>query len=47
MNGYITLEATLDGYSQALKKLRLDALKGVAFLRTWCSRLDALKEAEA
>ncbi len=29
-------EATLDGYRQAAKKLRLEALKGVAFLRTWC-----------
>jgi hypothetical protein len=37
MNGFITLEATLDGYRQASKKLRLEALKGVAFLRTWCN----------
>jgi hypothetical protein len=36
VNGYITLEAILDGYRQALKKVRLEALKGVAFLRTWC-----------
>jgi hypothetical protein len=36
VNGFITREATLDGYSQASKKLRLEALKGVAFLRTWC-----------
>ncbi len=36
VNGFITLEATLDGYRQASMKLRLKALKGVAFLRTWC-----------
>ena len=36
VNGYITREATLDGYRQASKKLRLEALKGVAFHRTWC-----------
>jgi hypothetical protein len=36
VNGFITREATLVGYRQALKKLRLEALKGVAFLRTWC-----------
>jgi hypothetical protein len=36
VNGFITLEATLDGYRQASKKVRLEALKGVAFLRTWC-----------
>ncbi len=36
VNGFITLQATLVGYSQASKKVRLDALKGVAFLRTWC-----------
>jgi hypothetical protein len=36
VNGFITREATLDGYRQASKKLRLEALKGVAFLRTWC-----------
>ena len=36
VNGYITKEATLDGYRQASKKQRLEALKGVAFLRTWC-----------
>ncbi len=35
MNGYITNEATLDAYRQAPKKPRLEALKGVAFLRTW------------
>ena len=36
VNGFTTLEATLDGYRQASMKLRLKALKGVAFLRTWC-----------
>ncbi len=36
VNGFITREATLDGYRQASKKLRLEALKGAAFLRTWC-----------
>jgi hypothetical protein len=36
VNGFITLEATMDGYRQASKKLRLEALKKVAFLRTWC-----------
>ncbi len=36
VNGYITREATLVRYRQATKKLRLEALKGVAFLRTWC-----------
>ena len=36
VNGYITNEATLGGYRQASKKLRLETLKGVAFLRTWC-----------
>ncbi len=36
VNGFITLEATLDGYSQASKKVKLDALKEVTFLRTWC-----------
>ena len=38
VNGFITRarEATLVGYRQASKKLRLEALKGVAFFRTWC-----------
>jgi hypothetical protein len=36
VNGFITREAALVGYRQASKKLRLEALKGVAFLRTWC-----------
>ncbi len=36
VNGYITNEATYDGYRQASKKLRPEALKGVACLRTWC-----------
>ncbi len=36
VNGFITREATLVGYRQASKKLRLEALKGVAFHRTWC-----------
>ena len=35
VNGYITREATLVGYRQASKKLRLEALKGVAFHRIW------------
>ncbi len=36
VNGFITREATLVGYRQASKKLRLEALKEVVFLRTWC-----------
>jgi hypothetical protein len=36
VNGYITNESTLEGYRLASKKLRLEALKGVTFLRTWC-----------
>jgi hypothetical protein len=36
VNGFITLGALLDGYRQASKKMRFDALKGIAFLRTWC-----------
>jgi hypothetical protein len=36
VNGYIMNEATLEGYRLASKKLRLEAIKGVAFLRTWC-----------
>ncbi len=36
VNGFITREATLVGYRQASKELRLEALKGVAFHRTWC-----------
>jgi hypothetical protein len=33
-NGFITIKAPLDGYHQAPKKMRADALKGIAFLRT-------------
>jgi hypothetical protein len=36
VNGFITREATLVGYRQASKKQRLEALKRVAFYRTWC-----------
>jgi hypothetical protein len=36
VNGFITREATMVGYRQASKKLRQEALKKVAFLRTWC-----------
>ena len=36
VNGFITREATMTGYRQASKKQRLEALKKVAFLRTWC-----------
>ena len=36
VNGFITREATMVGYRQASKKRRVDALKKVAFLRTWC-----------
>jgi hypothetical protein len=36
VNGFITREANMVGYRQASKKLRLEALKKVAFLRTWC-----------
>ena len=36
VNGFITRGATMVGYRQASKKLRLEALKKVAFLRTWC-----------
>ncbi len=36
VNGFITIDAPLDGYRQASKKVRVDALKGIAFLRTWC-----------
>ena len=36
VNGYITRDATLGGYRQASRKLRLEALKGVVFHRTWC-----------
>ncbi len=36
VNGFITLEATMERYRQASKKLRLEALNKVAFLRIWC-----------
>jgi hypothetical protein len=36
VNGFITVGAPLAGYRQASKKMRVDALKGTAFLRTWC-----------
>ncbi len=36
VNDFITREATMVGYRQASKKLRLESLKKVAFLRTWC-----------
>jgi transposase InsO family protein len=36
VNGYITKAIPLKGYKQASRKERIKALKGVAFLRTWC-----------
>ena len=36
VNGFITIDAPLVGYRQTSKKTRVDALKGIAFLRTWC-----------
>jgi hypothetical protein len=36
VNEFITIDAPLDGYRQASRKMRVDALKGIAFLRTWC-----------
>jgi hypothetical protein len=36
VNGYITKGIPLQGYKQASRKDRIKALKGVAFLRTWC-----------
>jgi hypothetical protein len=36
MNGFITIGAPLAGYRQTSLKMRADALKGIAFLRTWC-----------
>ena len=36
VNGYITKAIPLQGYKQATRKERIKALKGVAFLRTWC-----------
>jgi hypothetical protein len=36
VNGFITIETPLDSYRQASKKMRMDARKGIAFLRTWC-----------
>ncbi len=36
VNGFITIDAPLAGYRQASTKTRVNALKGIAFLRTWC-----------
>jgi hypothetical protein len=36
VNGFITIGAPLDGYRQESKKMRVNALKGITFLRTWC-----------
>jgi hypothetical protein len=36
VNGFITIDTPLAGYRQASKKTRVDALKGIDFLRTWC-----------
>ncbi len=36
VNGFITIDAPLVDYRQASKKTRVGALKGIAFLRTWC-----------
>jgi hypothetical protein len=36
VNGFITTGTPLDGYRQESRKARIDALKGIAFLRTWC-----------
>jgi hypothetical protein len=36
VNGYITKGIPLQGYRQASRKDKIKALKGVAFLRTWC-----------
>ncbi len=36
VNEYITKASPLKGYKQASRKERIKALKGVAFLRTWC-----------
>jgi hypothetical protein len=36
VNGYITKGIPLQGYRQASRKDRIKALKGIAFLRTWC-----------
>ncbi len=36
VNSYITIGAPLAGYRQASTKTRVDALKGIVFLRTWC-----------
>ncbi len=36
VNGFITTGIPLAGYRQASKKMRVDALKGISFLRTWC-----------
>ena len=36
VNGYITMGLPLAGYTRATKGERVKALKGIAFLRTWC-----------
>jgi hypothetical protein len=36
VNGFITIDAPLADYRQASTKTRVDALNGIAFLRTWC-----------
>jgi hypothetical protein len=36
VNGFITTGFPLAGYRQASKKMRVDALKGFSFIRTWC-----------
>jgi hypothetical protein len=36
VNGFITTRIPLAGYRQASKKVTVDALKGISFLRTWC-----------
>ncbi len=36
VNGFITTGFPLTDYRQASKKMRVDALKGVSFIRTWC-----------
>jgi hypothetical protein len=36
VNGFITTGTPLEGYTQATRKERVRALKGISFLRTWC-----------
>jgi hypothetical protein len=36
VNGFITLGIPLAGYAWATRGERVRALKGIAFLRTWC-----------